>query len=384
MNRRKTRFRFIDLFAGIGGIRLAFEEAGGQCIMTSEWDSKARTTYRAFFPESKEAPGHYDNEDITEAPIGDIPDHEILVGGFPCQPFSLAGVSKKNALGRPHGFNDPTQGTLFFNIKEILRKKRPKAFLLENVKNLLSHDKGRTWRVISESLGDVGYVFDKKVLDAKLVVPQHRERTFILGFQRDIYGLDEEAYDWTNFWSTVTDQIRIQAEKQRREYRVPKDQPWPLVRHILQNPKNVDAKYILTPRLWEYLKKYKDKHRALGHGFGFGLIRNDTEYTRTISARYYKDGSEVLIHRGDKERPRRLTPLECARLQGFPERCQRFFGGELVQPVSDSAAYKQFGNSVCVPLVTAIAGVLAEHMLDGGRVRKMATRPQQVSLTLTG
>lgn len=312
-------FAFIDLFAGVGGIRMAFERQGGICVFTSEWDVKAQETYEANF-------GEKPHGDIRTIEPQDIPDHDILLAGFPCQPFSLAGVSKKASLGRAHGFADETQGTLFFNIANILHAKRPRAFLLENVKNLRSHDKKRTYQTIMKVLKeDLGYTVYDEVLDAKGLVPQHRERIYIVGFR---------------------DPIKFEFPK------LPEQGP-PL-RSILEE--DVDDKYTLSDKLWEYLQAYAEKHRQKGNGFGFGLANLDG-HSRTLSARYHKDGSEILIPQEGKN-PRRLTPRECARLQGFPE------GFKIV--VSNTAAYKQFGNSVAVPVVSAIAEKMIEA-LDANR-----------------
>lgn len=306
------KFRFIDLFAGIGGIRLAYQNLGGKCVFTSEWNEFAKKTYEANF-------GEVPFGDITKISETQIPDHEILLAGFPCQPFSIAGVSKKNALGRAHGFLDETQGTLFFDIARILKHKRPKAFMLENVKNLRSHDKGNTFKVIENTLKELGYSVHAQVLNGKYFVPQHRERIIIVGFRKDIYeGLED-----------------FQFPKMPEQQKVIKD--------ILDT--EIDNKYTLTDNLWKYLRDYADKHKAKGNGFGFGLT-DLNGVSRTLSARYYKDGSEILIPQNGKN-PRRLTPKECARLQGFPN--------DFIIPVSDMQAYKQFGNSVTVPLIQAVA-----------------------------
>lgn len=365
-------FTFVDLFAGIGGLRVAFEATGGRCVLTAERDKYARRTYEAFF-----GPSHADHlflNDINEAfaapaageasrlkevdePSG-IPRHDLLAAGFPCQPFSLAGVSKKNALGRAHGFADPTQGTLFFNLKEILRTRRPRAFLLENVKNLKSHDRGNTWKVISDSLEEIGYAFSERVLDAGTVVPQHRERVFIVGVDRQRYGeLSPTPTGWAAFWEAVQAGITAASRSEQRRYRA---QKWPKLGPILES--DPGERYTLTPHLWEYLQAYRAKHEAKGNGFGFSVFDASAARTRTISARYHKDGSEALISRGAGERPRRLTPLECLRLQGFPAAFERHFDRTLVVPVSDTQAYRQFGNSVCVPLVKAIAVELVALM----------------------
>lgn len=311
-------FTFIDLFAGIGGMRLAFENAGGRCVYSSEWNKYSQQTYFANFGEQPEG-------DITKVNAEDIPDHDILVAGFPCQPFSIAGVSKKNSMGRATGFEDKTQGTLFFDVCRILKEKRPKAFMLENVKNLCSHDKGRTFQVIKESLDELGYKVFYSVLDGQNYVPQHRERIIIVGFDRERYG-EKVAFDFK-----ITPQV-----------------PKPVMKDILD--KEVAEKYTLSDKLWIYLQNYAAKHRAAGNGFGYGIASVDG-VSRTLSARYYKDGSEILIAQEGKN-PRRLTPRECARLQGFPDTFKI--------PVSDTQAYKQFGNSVVVPLMGEVAKLMVK------------------------
>ena len=305
-------FDFIDLFAGIGGMRLAYETSGCKCVYSSEWNKFSQTTYAANF-------GDVPDGDITKVNAADIPDHDILVAGFPCQPFSIAGVSKKNSLGRATGFEDKTQGTLFFDVCRILKEKRPRAFMLENVKNLTSHDKGRTFQVILESLEELDYSVFYKVLDGQYYVPQHRERIIIVGF-------DRKRYPDLKFDFALTP---------------PENKP--CLADILES--DVDEKYTLSDKLWTYLQNYAAKHKAAGNGFGFGLA-DPSGVTRTLSARYYKDGSEILIEQEGKN-PRRLTPRECARLQGFPD--------SFVIPVSDNQAYQQFGNSVVVPLMKNIA-----------------------------
>ncbi len=306
-------FRFIDLFAGIGGMRIAYQNVGGVCVYSSEWNKFSQQTYEANF-------GEIPAGDITKVDAVTIPDHDILVAGFPCQPFSIAGVSKKQSLGRATGFEDKTQGTLFFDVCRILKEKRPKAFMLENVKNLCSHDRGRTFRVIIESLDELDYEVFYEILDGQNYVPQHRERIVIVGFDRKRYGGD------MNFEFSITPVT-----------------PKPVLRDILE--KKVDQKYTLTDNLWTYLQNYAEKHKAAGNGFGYGLASRNG-ISRTLSARYYKDGSEVLIPQKGKN-PRRLTPRECARLQGFPDDFQI--------PVSDTQAYRQFGNSVVVPLMQNVA-----------------------------
>lgn len=320
---RSGRFTFIDLFAGIGGMRIAFERQGGVCVFSSEWDKYAQKTYFDNFDVLPQG-------DITKIRAQDIPDHDILVAGFPCQPFSIAGVSKKNSMGRATGFQDKTQGTLFFDVCRILQAKRPKAFLLENVKNLKSHDHGNTWRIIQESLNQLGYEIFSRIIDGQGFVPQHRERIFIVGFDRKRYG---------NFYDFPFDVEGWKPAKQ------------PVLRDILEE--NPDEKYTLSDKLWTYLQNYAAKHKAKGNGFGYGMPELDG-VTRTLSARYYKDGSEILITQGKEKNPRRLTPRECARLQGYPD--------SFKITVSDTRAYKQFGNSVVVPLVTAIADELVKKV----------------------
>ena len=310
-------FTFIDLFAGIGGIRLAFDAAGGKCVFTSEWDPKAQATYKLNFG-AEPIFG-----DITTIDPSTIPDHDVLVGGFPCQPFSIAGVSKKTSMGLDHGFLDKTQGTLFFSLAQIIAAKRPKAFFLENVKNITTHDNGNTFRVIREVLTDLGYSFQFKVVNGDSYVPQRRERTYMVGF--DTRG------------NAFCPQFTFP------EY---PSSPKPALRSILE--KRVADKYTLTDNLWLYLQNYAKKHREAGNGFGYGIADRGGS-TRTLSARYYKDGSEILLEQKNKN-PRRLTPRECARLQGFPDTFQ--LNG------SDSAMYKQFGNSVVVPAVRAVADAM--------------------------
>ena len=316
----KADFTFIDLFAGIGGMRLAYEQAGGRCVYSNEWNKYSQQTYFANFGEQPDG-------DITKVDESSIPDHDILVAGFPCQPFSIAGVSKKQSLGRATGFEDKTQGTLFFDICRIIKAKRPKAFMLENVKNLKSHDKGRTFKVITEALEELNYEVFHAVLDGQNFVPQHRERILIVGFDRKKYGKD------FGFRFNITPV-----------------NPKPEIKEILET--KVADKYTLTNKLWAYLQNYAAKHRAAGNGFGYG-IADPNGVSRTLSARYYKDGSEILIEQSGKN-PRRLTPRECARLQGFPD--------DFIIPVSDTQAYKQFGNSVVVPLMANVAQLIVDKM----------------------
>ncbi len=314
------KFKFIDLFAGIGGIRLAYQNLGGKCVFTSEWNNFAKKTYEANF-------GEVPFGDITKISEKDIPDHDVLLAGFPCQPFSIAGVSKKNALGRKHGFLDETQGTLFFDIARIIKHKKPSAFMLENVKNLVSHDKGNTFKVIKNTLTELGYSIHYKVLDGKHFVPQHRERIIIVGFRNEKF-------------------------KRKENFKFPElPEPTAKIKNILE--KEIETKYTLSDKLWNYLQNYAAKHKAQGNGFGFGMT-DLNGISRTISARYYKDGSEILIPQSGIN-PRRLTPRECARLQGFPD--------EFIVPVSDNQAYRQFGNSVTVPLIQAVGKQLVKELL---------------------
>ena len=317
--------KFIDLFAGIGGIRIAFEKQDGcECVFSSEIDRFAVATYLEYF-------GDKPHGDITKFKSSDIPKHDILAAGFPCQPFSLAGVSKLQSLGRQHGFADPTRGTLFFEIKRILESHQPKAFLLENVKNLEGHDGGKTFGVIEKALRGLGYTLSIKVIDAAGWLPQHRERIFLVGFHPDL-GVAEGEFVFPG----------------------PPPQRIDLTEII---DSRVDKKYILGDGVWKTLQRHKAHHEAIGNGFGYGLISKPYKgkTTRTLSARYHKDGSEILIDRGKGKNPRRLTPHECAKLQGFPVEFQEMFAPGADHPVSDTQAYRQFGNSVAVPLVTDIA-----------------------------
>lgn len=337
------KFTFIDLFAGIGGLRLGFEGLGGRCVFTSEWDKFAQTTYTANFPNDT----HTIAGDITKIRVDDIPRHDLLLAGFPCQPFSIAGVSKKNALGMPHGFECATQGTLFFDVARIIAAKRPKAFLLENVKNLVSHDRGRTFSVILETLErELGYNVSWTILDAKPFVPQHRERILIVGF-RDIAGFNLRA---ETSMSTPTSRPTLGAILHPEDG---SEMDFDEGRFIGPDGK-ISRKYVLSDHLWNYLKAYAEKHRAKGNGFGYGLV-GPSDVSRTLSARYYKDGSEILINRGNRKNPRRLTPRECARLMGYPD--------TFIIPVSDTRAYKQFGNSVVVPAIRHAANRIVPLLL---------------------
>lgn len=383
----KREFTFIDLFAGIGGIRKGFEAIGGECVFTSEWNKYAVRTYKA--NHYCDPLRHRFNQDIRTVTLSDkpevndeeaylnigreVPDHDVLLAGFPCQPFSLAGVSKKNSLGRKHGFECETQGTLFFDVARIIAAKRPAAFLLENVKNLKSHDKGNTFRIICEALDELGYEVadvnapkgaDPKVIDAKYFVPQHRERIVLVGFRRDLN---------VHGGFTLRDIDKL----------IPKQRP--SFGDLLD--KDVDPKYILTPKLWDYLYRYAEKHRQKGNGFGFGLT-GPNDVARTLSARYHKDGSEILVDRGFLEhldfnselnrinRPRRLTPHECSRLMGFDKPGESNF----IIPVSDTQAYRQFGNSVAVPVFEAVARLMKDRILEAKK--KMADPLPQLEFTL--
>jgi len=325
-------FTFIDLFAGIGGFRLGLQKAGGRCVFTCEWDQYSQKTYRSWF-------GDIPYGDIRDLKPADIPDHDVMAAGFPCQPFSIAGVSKKNSLGREHGFKDITQGTLFFHLATIIEAKRPPVLFLENVKNLLSHDSGKTWTVIESTLNDLNYQVFSKVVDASAYVPQHRERIIIICFDRKVFG-DHVPFKFPDKPSDTA----------------------PKLRDILET--KPDPKYTLSDHLWSYLQKYAQKHKQKGNGFGFGLCDLDS-ITRTLSARYYKDGSEVLIPQGKGKNPRRLTPREAARLMGFPD--------ELDIAVSDTQAYKQFGNAVVPAVVEAvgkqIVDVLYWHVITNGLLK---------------
>jgi DNA (cytosine-5)-methyltransferase 1 len=343
-------FTFIDLFAGIGGLRKAMESAGGRCVFTSEWDAFAQKTYHANFPDNRPIAG-----DIREVDAAAIPEHDVLVAGFPCQPFSIAGVSKKNALGRLHGFQDETQGTLFFDVLRVLMHHRPAAFLLENVKNLKSHDKGRTFEVIRRKLTEeLGYTLHTRIIDAANFVPQHRERIVMVGFRENTGFSHDDLV------------LPGRAGRGMRDILHPEDGTESPESHFTVGPDaKVSDKYTLTDKLWQYLQGYAAKHKAAGNGFGFGLVDGDS-ISRTLSARYYKDGSEILVSRGPGNNPRRLTPRECARLMGYDDSFRI--------PVSDTQAYKQFGNSVAVPVFAEVARLMRPHILaltEGQGLRKV-------------
>jgi len=320
MENPARQFTFVDLFAGIGGFRLALEKLGGECRFSCEWDKFSRKTYETWF-------GEVPYGDIRTLESLEVPKHDLLAAGFPCQPFSLAGVSKKNSLGREHGFRDATQGNLFFHLARIIEARRPRAILLENVKNLRSHDQGRTWNVVRSTLEQLGYWVFSEIIDAAGWVPQHRERIYIAGFDKRRYK--------------TLPPFRFPAPPRNRKK----------LSGILE--RSPDPKYTLSEHLWAYLRNYAAKHRAMGNGFGYGIASRDG-VARTLSARYYKDGSEILIARGEGEPPRRLTPKECARLMGFDPRCQN----NIV--VSDTQAYRQFGNAVVPKVIEAIGREMVE------------------------
>lgn len=360
-NQHEPLFKFIDLFAGIGGMRKAFESIGGKCVFTCEWDAACRKTYQANFDCDHPVEG-----DIRDVELDDIPDYDVLVAGFPCQPFSIAGVSKKNSLGKPHGFHCDTQGTLFFDVARMIEYHKPKAFLLENVKNLLSHDKGRTFKIIMRTLEEeLGYNVEYRVIDARNWVPQHRERIFLVGFRKDV-GFSFDTFTNPDVNPKMDSILHTEDGSEQPE-----------APYTTEKKGEVAAKYTLSDRLWDYLQRYAEKHRAKGNGFGFGLCGPDN-VARTLSARYYKDGSEILIKQESKN-PRRLTPRECARLMGFDNPNDSPF----VIAVSDTQMYKQFGNSVVVPVVEAVAYHMLPKLLtvlnNDIYVRKSLNRPMHLS-----
>jgi DNA (cytosine-5)-methyltransferase 1 len=359
---RGHRFRFIDLFAGIGGLRRGFEPTGGRCVFTAEWDRYCQETYRANFDCDHEIAG-----DITKVGVDEIPPHDVLLAGFPCQPFSIAGVSKKNALNRPHGFLCDAQGTLFFDVARIISHHRPRAFLLENVKNLLGHDRGRTFEVIRRTLEDeLGYEISVRVIDGRHWVPQHRERILIAGFREpNGFSLDDLVFP------------DPESAPRLRSILHPEDGSEEPEKHYTTGPSaRVSDRYTLSSHLWGYLQDYAAKHRAKGNGFGFGLCGPD-EVARTLSARYYKDGSEILVRQRDRP-PRRLTPRECARLMGFDRGGRDRF--EI--PVSDTQAYKQFGNAVVVPLIEAVARHMQPWIKGASALGVEEARAREVSGTV--
>ncbi len=354
-------FDFIDLFAGIGGLRKAFEQIGGRCVYTSEWDSYAQKTYAENFRDRHPIAG-----DITQVQAADIPDHDVLLAGFPCQPFSIAGVSKKNALGKKHGFACETQGTLFFDVARIIEAKRPRAFLLENVKNLVSHDKGRTFDVIRRTLThDLGYHIHYRVIDGAHFVPQHRERILIVGFREPV------AFDFDTLPLPPKGTHTLKDILHRTDGSEPvlqRDEG----RFFDHKKKKVQDKYTLTDNLWRYLQDYAEKHRLKGNGFGFGLVKPG-DVTRTLSARYYKDGSEILVYQGARKNPRRLTPRECARLMGYPDTFRI--------PVSDTRAYQQLSQAAVVPMVEYAAKLMVSQLNLGEKAPEVVEVPKDIMAT---
>lgn len=368
MNRLQynPKFRFIDLFAGIGGFRLGFEHIGGECVYTNEWNEYSRKTYLDNFPETHEIGD--DISKIKNKDLHKIPQYDVLLAGFPCQPFSLAGVSSRNSLGRAHGFACEVQGTLFFDVARFIKEHQPKAFLLENVKNLVGHDKGNTFKVIRKTLEEeLGYFIDYKVIDAKGYVPQHRERIFIAGFKKDTgfrfdYMDIPDPKSGPKLDSVYHPEDGTEYVDEKAEY---------------LNPKTgkVDPKFTLSPKLWNYLQDYAKKHQAKGNGFGFSKFTGN-EIARTLSARYHKDGSEILVHQARK-RPRRLTPRECARLMGFDPLLTEEPSGkkQFKIPVSNTRSYMQFGNAVVVPVVKHIAENMEEHITKLIKADKIKRQP---------
>lgn len=341
--RESVDFTFIDLFAGIGGLRYGFETINGRCVYTSEWDKFCQRTYRANFPNDR----HEISGDIRNISEDEIPKHNVLLAGFPCQPFSIAGVSKRNSLNKAHGFACEVQGTLVFDIARIVKAHQPQAIVLENVKNLISHDKGRTFAVIRRLFEDrLGYSLSHRVINARSWLPQKRERLFIVGFKNDV------GFDFGNFETpNPNDGPKLSQILHSENGKEVAEHPY-----TVGDMGEVNEKYVLSDHLWQYLQHYADKHRKKGNGFGYGLVAPN-HIARTLSARYYKDGSEILVERSSG-RPRRLTPRECARLMGFDSPKESPFQ----IPVSDTQAYKQFGNSVAVPVVRAVANFMKPYL----------------------
>ena len=338
--RDSQNFTFIDLFAGIGGMRLGFESIGGRCLFTSEWNRFAQQTYQVNFGDSECLWG-----DITKVALKHIPVHDVLLAGFPCQPFSNAGIAIKNQLGKPHGFNCKTQGTLFFEIEKIIAAKRPGAFLLENVKHLQSHDKGKTFAVIMDTLQNkLGYRVFTQIVDAVGFVPQHRERLYIVGFK------DKVSFDWNKLQRPPVNAKQLNCILHPQNGTETPEPPYTQGEVGL-----VEPRYTLSNKLWRFLQTHKQKHAQKGNGFGYSLV-NKEDIARTLTARYHKDGAEILVSQGQHQNPRRLTPRECARLMGYPD--------NFVIPVSNTQAYQQFGNSVVVPVVKAIANLMKKPLFD--------------------
>jgi len=331
---KKASFSYVDLFAGIGGFHIGLEKVGGECVYASEWDKYAAATYKTWYPNTR-----VDSRDIRKVDIHrDIPKHDVLAGGFPCQPFSLAGVSKKNSMGLKHGFDDAKQGNLFLQICKIVKTHQPKVIFLENVKNLLSHDKGNTWKSIQKKLDNLGYEVHWKIIDAKYWVPQHRERIYIVAFRRKSFTKGE-----------------IESFKFPKVKKIA-----PTLGDVLDPRPN--KKYMLTDNMWAFLIDYAKKHRSLGNGFGFTVARPEGQ-SRTLSARYYKDGSEILIRQKGWKNPRRISPAEAARLMGFDDTWGKKLGNGFPQVVSDTQAYRQFGNAVCPHVVRAIGSEISQVLL---------------------
>ena len=347
-----ARFRFIDLFAGIGGMRTAFERVGGRCVFACEINAFSRTTYEANFGRDAEIAG-----DIRSVVPHAVPDHDVLVAGFPCQPFSIAGVSRRKSLQRAHGLACADQGTLFHDIAAILAAKRPAAFVLENVPNLEFHDRGRTLETIRAALagplggGSLEYAIEHRRIDGRRFTPQRRVRLYIVGLRRDsVTDGGSAPFPWNSMSTdgSVPDPVLTSVLHRT-------DGTEPVIlgdgdRFFDHTSRSVPDRYTLSPVLWAYLQEYAAKHRRAGNGFGYGLVGPD-DVARTLSARYGKDGAEILIRQGEGQRPRRLTPRECARLMGFPDSFQI--------PVSNRQAYRQFGNSVIVPAVETVARMVA-------------------------
>lgn len=318
------RIRTADLFCGIGGIRLGMSQALGDrmdVVFSSDINKFSRQTYEANF-------GDEPVGDIRQVDAADIPDIDLLLAGFPCTTFSAAGIAKRHSLGMGTGFEDKTQGTLFFEVARILDGKRPRAFLLENVKNLLSHDRGRTWKTIEDVLtNDLGYHVWHKVIDAQGWIPQHRERTYIVGFADDVPfsfdGITPSGH------GTVGEDV-------------------------LLPPDEVPDRYVLSDRMWAWHQAHRAKHAAAGNGYGYSIVYPDDDHTRTLTAHYHKDGAEALVYMGEGRNPRKLMPRECARLMGFPDTFEI--------PVFDTQAYRQFGNSVAVPVVRAVGERMAKFL----------------------
>ncbi|PKW20520.1 DNA cytosine methyltransferase [Flavobacterium lindanitolerans] len=367
MPKRKKSFRFIDLFAGIGGFHIAMHENGGDCVFASEIDKFARQTYEHNFksisPQMFEN-GNF-NKDITDEELNysKIPEFDILCAGFPCQPFSHAGLKK--------GFDD-TRGTLFFNIKEIVKAKIeahkknskvtiPKVLLLENVKGFKNHDKGNTFRVIKKTLNDLGYEVAAEVLNSKhFGVPQNRERIFIVAWYRDSVKKSEFKFPY----GIDKDGMVIYDKSKRDDDAKPISVGDILLKNseLEKLEKKSNKTYTISEKLWDGHQRRRTEHAEKGNGFGYSSFNSKSAYTSTISARYYKDGSEILIEQnnipGRPDRPRKLHPTEAARLQGFP------IDNWYEIPVSDNQAYKQFGNSVSVPVVKTVASEIIKQLLN--------------------